>query len=138
MALLDLLSIGGKILDKVIPDPAERNRAKLALLELNQRGQLANLDADVKLALGQMEVNKVEASSGSMFRGGWRPAVGWTCVLGLLYTYLLRPVLPWIVAVFGGEVPPLPPIDTMELIVLLGGMLGLSGMRTAERLQGKA
>ena len=34
-----------------------------------------------ELAKGQLEVNKVEAASQSMFVAGWRPAVGWVCVL---------------------------------------------------------
>ena len=34
-----------------------------------------------QLALAQIELNKVEAQSGSLFKGGWRPAVGWTCAI---------------------------------------------------------
>ena len=31
--------------------------------------------------LAQLEINKAEAASGSLFKGGWRPAVGWVCAL---------------------------------------------------------
>lgn len=126
-----------QILDKVIPDPAQAADAKLKALELAQRGELAQLDADLKLALGQIEINKIEAGT-DMFRGGWRPAVGWACVAGLVYQFLLQPVLPWVVAVAGGTVPPLPAIDNDTLMVLLTGMLGLGGLRTFERVKGKA
>lgn len=126
-----------QILDKVIPDPAAAADAKLKALELAQRGELAVLDADLKLALGQLEVNKVEAGT-DLFRGGWRPAVGWTCVFGLAYQFLLQPLLPWVVSVAGGTVPPLPAIDNETLMVLLTGMLGLGGLRTFERVKGRA
>lgn len=127
----------GAIFDKVIPDPQAAADAKLKAMELAQRGELAVLDADMKLALGQMEINKVEATT-DLFRGGWRPAVGWTCVFGLVYQFLLQPLLPWVAAVFGGHVPPLPAIDNETLMVLLTGMLGLGGLRTFERVKGRA
>lgn len=133
-ALIPLL---GTIIDKAIPDPQAAADAKLRTLELAQKGELAVLDADLKLALGQIEVNKVEAGT-DMFRGGWRPAVGWSCVAGLVYQFLLQPILPWVATVCGFAVPPLPSIDNETLMVLLTGMLGLGGMRTFERIKGKA
>ena len=125
------------LLDRVLPDPAQANEAKLRLLELAQKGELAAMDADMRLALGQMEINKAEAST-DLFRGGWRPACGWVCAAGLGYTFLLRPILPWVAGLFGSDVAPMPDIDTDTLIVLLTGMLGLGGLRTAERIRGKA
>ena len=126
-----------QVLDKIIPDPQAAADAKLKALELAQKGDLAALDAELRLALGQIEVNKAEATT-DMFRGGWRPAVGWVCVVGLAYQFVLQPVLPWLVALFGAPVPPLPEIDNESLMVLLTGMLGLGGLRTLERVKGKA
>ena len=126
-----------QVLDKVIPDPQAAADAKLRALELAQKGDLAALDAELRLALGQIEVNKAEATT-DMFRGGWRPAVGWVCVVGLAYQFILQPVLPWVAALFGAQVPPLPAIDNESLMVLLTGMLGLGGLRTFERVKGKA
>ena len=126
-----------QVLDKVIPDPQAAADAKLRVMELAQKGELAVLDADLRLALGQIEANKAEATT-DMFRGGWRPAVGWICVAGLAYQFILQPVLPWVVALFGAQVPPLPAIDNESLMVLLTGMLGLGGLRTFERVKGKA
>jgi hypothetical protein len=42
-----LLDIGGKILDKVFPDPAQAEQAKLKLLEMQQNGELAQMQADI-------------------------------------------------------------------------------------------
>jgi hypothetical protein len=132
-----LIPVIGGVLEKVLPDPQAAADAKVKLLELAQKGELAVLDAETKLAMGQLEVNKVEAGT-DMFRGGWRPATGWACVFGLVYQFLVQPLLPWIVALFGVTVPPLPPIDNETLMVLLTGMLGLGGLRTFERIKGKA
>jgi len=132
-----LIPLIGTIVEKVIPDPQAAADAKLRMMELAQKGELAVLDADLKLAIGQIEVNKAEATT-DMFRGGWRPAVGWICAAGLAYQFILQPVLPWLVALFGAQVPPLPAIDNETLMVLLTGMLGLSGLRTFERVKGKA
>lgn len=133
-ALLPLL---GTVLDKVLPDPQAQADAKLKVLDLAQKGELAVLDADLRLALGQIEVNKAEATT-DLFRGGWRPATGWTCVGGLFYNFILQPVLPWVARLFGADVPDMPTIDNETLMVLLTGMLGLGGMRTFERIKGKA
>jgi hypothetical protein len=42
-----LLDIGGKILDKVFPDPAQAEQAKLKLLEMQQNGELAKMQAEI-------------------------------------------------------------------------------------------
>jgi len=41
-----ILNIGGKILDKIFPDPAQAEQAKLKLLEMQQNGELAKIAAD--------------------------------------------------------------------------------------------
>jgi len=126
------------IIDKLIPDPQAQADAKLKMLDMAQKGELAALDAEMKLALGQLEVNKVEAAAPDLFRGGWRPGAGWACVFGLVYQFFLMPILPWLAAVIGLDVPPLPAIDSETLLTLLFGMLGLGGLRTFERIKGKA
>jgi hypothetical protein len=136
MAIAAFLPIIGTLLDKFLPDPAMAAEAKLKAMEMAQRGELAVLDADMRLALGQMEINKEEAKADN-FRGGWRPATGWTCVAGLIYQFLVVPLLPWLLAVLGATVPPLPAIDNETLMVLLTGMLGLGGLRTFEKVKGK-
>lgn len=124
------------VIDKILPDPQQAAEAKLRAVEMAQKGELAQLDADVRLALGQMEINKAEATT-DLFRGGWRPATGWCCVAGLAYQFIVQPTLPWLAALFGATVPPLPAIDNETLLILLTGMLGLGGLRTVERVRGR-
>lgn len=136
MSVVAFLPIIGKALDLLIPDPQQKAEAKLKMMELVQSGELSVLTAETELAKGQMDVNKAEATT-DLFRGGWRPAVGWTCVAGLGYQFLIMPIFPWFVQVFGGNVPPLPPIDNETLTTLLYGMLGLGGLRTIEKVKYK-
>jgi len=106
------------------------------LMERASALEEAALSADVQAMVGQMEINKIEAASDNLFKSGWRPSVGWTCVAGLAYTFLLRPLLPWMANLCGLAVPPMPPIDMGELMILLGGLLGLGGFRTFEKTRG--
>ena len=58
-----LLDVGMKVLDKVLPDPAAKAQAQLALMEASQKGELANLQADMA---EQVELTKrLEADMGS-------------------------------------------------------------------------
>lgn len=127
-----------KTLDKILPDPTERAAAKLKLLELEQSGQLAELKAETDLALQQIQVNLVEATSLDPYVSRWRPSVGWVCVMALGYTYLLQPLLPWVMRLFGIVVADLPALQTGELMPLMFGMLGLGAFRSYEKVKGVA
>ena len=125
-----------KIIDKLIPDPKAKIEAHLALLKMQQEGEFKALETELAIATGQIETNKIEAASTSFFRGGWRPAVGWVCVTGLAVTFVARPLLPWAASLLGLTAPPIPALDIGELMGLLFGMLGLGGLRTAEKMKG--
>lgn len=125
-----------KVVDKVIPDPQAKAHAQLELLKLQQAGEFKQIEADLQVMLAQAEVNKTEAASNDPFRAGWRPAVGWVCVAGMGYTYILQPFFAWVSLTRGWAIPP--NIDTMDLLIMLGGMLGFGGMRSFERIKGKA
>lgn len=124
------------LIDKIIPDPQAAAEAKLKALAMAQAGDFKEIDAALQLAKGQTDTNIEEAKSDSLFKSGWRPAVGWTCVSGLFYDFILRPLLPWAVEVLGKQVPPLPQIDVQSLLVLLFGILGLGAYRTFEKIKG--
>ena len=125
-----VLDIGGKIIDKIWPDPTERDKAKLELFRLQQQGELQEI-------AGQLAINAEEAKSSSIFVAGWRPGIGWVCVFALACQYVVRPTLQWVTVLTGHEVPPLPGIDN-NLWELMLGMLGLGGLRSWEKKQGVA
>ena len=133
-----ILPVVGTLIDKLFPDKQAADEAKIKMMELAQKGELAQLDAQMQLAMGQIETNKIEAASTDPFRAGWRPMAGWACSLGLFYEFLLRPILPWLVGLAGAEVAPMPNVDIDQLMILLGGLLGLGSLRSFERVKGKA
>jgi hypothetical protein len=136
--LVPILSAVAPIIERLFPDPKAAAEAKLRLFELEQAGELKHLEANLQVALAQVALNTEEAKSPSLFKSGWRPAVGWLCVSGFAYVTVVRPLFPWVLTVAGLDAPPLPAIDTAEIMAILMGMLGLGGMRSFERVKGKA
>lgn len=133
-----LLEAGLKIIDKVIPDPAQKSQAQLELLKLQQSGEFKQIETDLARDLAQSKINEEDSKSSDPFQRRWRPAAGWVCVSGFFYMAILRPLLPWTMQVFGINAPPLPPIETELLMVLLAQLLGLGGYRTFEKVKGVA
>jgi len=131
-----LLETGLKIIDKVIPDPQAKAQAQLELMRLQQQGEFKELDAELQLMLGQVDVNKLEAQAPDLFTRGWRPAAGWVCVAGMAFTFLGFPMVSWISAIRAW--PPPPSIPTDDLFLLLLALLGLGTNRMIERIKGKA
>lgn len=117
------------LLDKFIPDADEKARIAHELATMGEKhGQ--------QLALAQIEVNKAEAASGSIFKGGWRPFIGWVCGVAFAYHFVLQPIILFAVTAYGLEIPTLPEFDMTSLMTVLGGMLGIGGLRTYEKQKG--
>lgn len=125
------LDIGGKLIDRLWPNPTEAAKAKLELLKMQQEGDLAAIT-------GQMEINKAEAENPSVFVSGWRPFVGWCCGVALAYAAILEPLIRFIAVVVFGYKGNFPVIDTNLTLQVLLGMLGLSGLRSWEKTEGVA
>ena len=115
------------LLDKFIEDKDAKNALA------HEISTMADRHAQ-ELAKGQLEVNKIEASSSSIFVSGWRPAVGWVCVLGMAGNFIVIPISNFILALVDSAVT-IPLIDTATMMPLLMGMLGLGAMRSAEKIK---
>lgn len=115
------------LVDDLITSDEERAEAKRKLVELEQQGRLA-----------QIAVNAAEAKHESVFVAGWRPAVGWVCVAAMAWTFIVQPFLTWGLVVARPDFPAsnMPSLDMGPLLTILGGMLGLAGLRTYEKRTG--
>ena len=84
-------------------------------------------------AMMQAEIMKVQATHRSIFVAGARPFLMWVCGLGFLFAFVINPILQWVAPELGS---PELPLDAMLELTL--AMLGLAGLRTVEKLKGKA
>lgn len=119
-----LLDIGSKMIDKFFPDPAAAESAKLKLLEMQQNGELAQLNADVAEQHELTDRLKADMASDSWLSKNIRPMT----LIAILTGYFVFAMM----SAFG--------IDTNQRYVeLLGqwGMLIMSfyfGGRTLEKV----
>lgn len=104
-----------------------------------ERAELENLALQIESAanLAQNKVNEIEARHSSIFVSGWRPGVGWVCVLGLLYQFVLYPLLCWALAVWLPKIPVPPPLDGNALMGLVSSMLGMGAIRQYGKNRGQ-
>lgn len=123
-----------KVLDKIIPDTNARAQAQDEITKALIAQQAEVNKAIAEAARVQAEVNLKEAESPSIFVAGWRPFVGWVCGCGFAYAFILQPFINGFAAWL--KLPMTPTLDTSSLMALLGGLLGLGGMRTYEKSQG--
>jgi len=129
------LEVGKTLIEKIWPDPVKQSQEIRLLEELHQKGDLAQLNARIKLITGQLEVNKIEAGHKSVFVAGWRPFIGWVCGFGLAYATIIEPIMRFVATMFdyAGDFPV---IDTTLTMQVLLGMLGLVAARTREKEKG--
>ena len=117
------------LLDKFIEDKDQKNALAHEIATMSEKHAQ-------ELAMAQIEVNKAEAASGSIFKGGWRPFIGWVCGFAFAYHFILQPILLFGAAAAGVSLPPLPKFDMSQMMPVLLGMLGLGGLRTFEKQKG--
>ncbi len=133
-----VLDFGSKVIEKLWPDPVEQDKAKLELLRLQQAGEFHEMDLAFAAAQAQIAVNMEEAKSTSVLVSGWRPMVGWVCVMALMYAAIIEPIARFVATVFFHYTGAFPVIDTDLTNQLLIGLLGLGGMRTYEKVKNVA
>lgn len=128
MLLESVLEVTNKVLDRVFPDPVQKAQAQLELMKLQQNGELATMTA-------QTDINKIEAANASLFVSGWRPYIGWVCGTAFSLHFLVFPIVNFILVSLGYTEVKIT-FDMTTLLTVLGGMLGIGGLRTIEKLNG--
>lgn len=116
-------AVGGVASD-LITTEKERLAAEIEMRKLDQ-----------SIDLAQIDVNKEEAKSSSLFVAGWRPAIGWTCGIAFAYAAVFDPMLRFAAQVWFGYTGQFPVIDTDITLQVLFGILGLGALRTAEKVK---
>jgi hypothetical protein len=114
---MDLAILANTVVGRIWPDKTEAEKQQLA--------------AAVQLVQGQLEINKVEAASPSVFVSGWRPFIGWVCGAACAWNWIGLPILRM-------YVPGLTPANLTEMMPVLMGLLGLGTLRTVEKINGVA
>ena len=116
------------LLDKFIEDKDQKNAIAFELSTMAEKHAQ-------ELAKAQLAVNKQEAAHKSLFVAGWRPAVGWVCVLGMASNFMVIPLANFALALAESTVV-VPVLDLSQMMPVLMGMLGLGAMRTMEKTKG--
>lgn len=118
-----LIPLIGDVIDKIFPDKEKSDAAKLRVLELEQQGQLAVLNAKLTELQSQADIIKTEAASEHWLTSNWRPIA--------MLTFVALIVCRW----FGWAAPNLSEAEYLELWEIV--KLGLSGYvigRSAEKV----
>lgn len=128
--LTEGLSLAGKIVDRIWPNKTEENLAQIGIA----REQIAGA---IQERLAQIQISIEQAKSASLWVAGARPAITWVCACALFYQFLMRPILPWALAVTGHPVYPMPSLDE-NLWELTATTIGMAGWRSYDKRNGKA
>ena len=117
----------GNVLDNLFTSQEEKLTKQEAIEKLRQQPQMA-----------QNEINKIEAQHRSLFVAGWRPFIGWVCGFNLLYLVFLRDFISSLLLFFKIDfvMPQAIGVDLSSELVF--ALLGLGGLRTFEKITGKA
>ena len=111
-----LMSLGSTLIDRVLPDPAARDAAKLELLKLESSGELSRLSEAASII-------RAEASSESWLARNWRPLV--------MVTFTALIVARWL----GWAAPSLQPEEYLVLWNIVEfGLGGYVVGRTGEKI----
>ena len=143
------IDFGRIAIEKIWPDPAKQAEELRKLEALRQNGNLAEINAHVKLMLAQVQNNTEDAKSANWFQANWRPSIGWvgSISLGLMYipkalvmtyiwTYQAIVLLNQWDGVTALVIPVFPDLGVSDIIGLLMSMLGVAAMRSYDKKNG--
>lgn len=142
MGILSGLLGGGGLGEKITELIQQRmeNKGQAATIAAEARALIENheheramkvLDLEAQIAAAQSATNQIEAGSDSLFKSGWRPAIGWICGFALGYQMLVRPLMAYALQRVL-EMPP-PSLEMETLLTLLFAILGLGAYRSYDK-----
>lgn len=131
----------GNVVDDLITTDQERREMDIEEMKL-----------ELQPRMGQIQTNIEEAKHASIFVAGWRPYAGWVAATAVGLTFIPKALVItaiWtyqsivIVSQWNGAgtppvLPEFPDLGILDLIGLLGTLLGTYGARTYERVKDKA
>lgn len=120
----EVANLATTVISRLFPDKTAQEQA-----------QLAEALAEMQ---GQLDANKAEAASNSLFVAGWRPAVGWVCAVGFGVQFAIGPIVQWAATLISGHTVTLPAMDVATMMPLMLTLLGMGGMRSWEKGKGVA
>jgi hypothetical protein len=126
----DTIKTVGNVIDDLHFSGEEKEKLKLQMKEI-----------DAKLREKQMSINLADAQStagglSGFMQRAWRPLIGMSCALALLFEYVIKPFLLFFLATFHIETLPLPELDMGMLMPLVMSLLGMGALRTYEKQKG--
>ena len=126
----DTIKTVGNVIDDLHFSGEEKEKLKLQMKEI-----------DAKLREKQMSINLADAQStagglSGFMQRAWRPLIGMSCALALLFEYVIKPFLLFFLATFNIETLPLPELDMGMLMPLVMSLLGMGALRTYEKQKG--
>lgn len=117
----------GNVFDQLFTSDDERAQAEAVLAKIRQRPDIL-----------QGEISKIEAQHRSVFVAGARPFILWVCGFAMAYSFIFRDVFAWGLRIYKPEIEPPPELAMEHLLTVMGSLLGLGSLRTAEKLRGRA
>ena len=119
----------GNVIDELHTSEEEKQQLKLRFAEV-----------EAKLKEKQMSINLADASSqagglSGFLQRAWRPLIGMSCALAIFWEYVLSKFILFICGLFQYEVQNIPQMDMGTLMPLVMALLGMSGIRSFEKLK---
>ena len=124
-----LVDTVGKVIDSVHTSEEEKLAARNKLKELEN--QINSKQMDINLA----DAKSTATGIGGIMQRAWRPLIGMSCALAILWEYVLKQFIMFILAAFSIEHAPLPQLDMAVLMPLVMALLGMAGIRSFDKLK---
>lgn len=125
----------GSVISAVISSPTVGSIIKAVETSIGtlEDTKKTELQAQLEIALGQIDLDKIDAQSNRFIQWGWRPCFAWGIGLNIILHYSVVNIVDILNSLFHLGISQIPQMDNMAL-ALMTGILGLyMGARTVEK-----